>query len=70
MSGDHCQHRPAHRLTTLEFRQRLPPRRLGICRVRSGFPEGIPSLESLGMPAELHNVGNLKNGIVLVRVTA
>jgi twitching motility protein PilT len=30
------------------------------------IPEGIPSLESLGMPAELHNVGKLKNGVVLV----
>ena len=44
VSGDHLHHRPAHRLTTLEFRQRLPPRRLGICRVRTGFPERIPSL--------------------------
>src|SRR5438045_8274875 len=30
------------------------------------IPEGIPSLESLGMPQELFNVGKLKNGIVLV----
>ncbi|HEX3125792.1 MAG TPA: PilT/PilU family type 4a pilus ATPase [Thermoanaerobaculia bacterium] len=30
------------------------------------IPEGIPTLERLGMPAELHNVGKLKNGIVLV----
>src|SRR5437764_729463 len=30
------------------------------------IPEGIPSLESLGMPPELHNVGKLKNGVVLV----
>ncbi|MFL6202977.1 MAG: type IV pilus twitching motility protein PilT [Thermoanaerobaculia bacterium] len=30
------------------------------------IPEGIPTLEKLGMPAELHNVGKLKNGIVLV----
>ncbi|HEX7190130.1 MAG TPA: PilT/PilU family type 4a pilus ATPase [Thermoanaerobaculia bacterium] len=30
------------------------------------IPEGIPTLESLGMPAELHNVAKLKNGIVLV----
>jgi twitching motility protein PilT len=30
------------------------------------IPEGIPTLEGLGMPAELHNVSKLKNGIVLV----
>jgi len=30
------------------------------------IPEGIPTLEKLGMPAELHNVAKLKNGIVLV----
>ncbi len=30
------------------------------------IPEGIPTLEKLGMPAELHNVGKLKNGVVLV----
>ncbi|HUP58825.1 MAG TPA: PilT/PilU family type 4a pilus ATPase [Thermoanaerobaculia bacterium] len=30
------------------------------------IPEGIPSLESLKMPAELFNVSRLKNGIVLV----
>ena len=30
------------------------------------IPEGIPTLEKLNMPGELHNVGKLKNGIVLV----
>jgi twitching motility protein PilT len=30
------------------------------------IPEGIPTLEKLGMPPELFNVGKLKNGIVLV----
>jgi twitching motility protein PilT len=30
------------------------------------IPEGIPTLEKLGMPSELLNVGKLKNGIVLV----
>jgi twitching motility protein PilT len=30
------------------------------------IPEGIPTLESLKMPAELQNVAKLKNGIVLV----
>jgi twitching motility protein PilT len=30
------------------------------------IPEGIPTLEKLNMPAELYNVGKLKNGIVLV----
>jgi twitching motility protein PilT len=30
------------------------------------IPEGIPTLEKLNMPAELHNVGKLKNGVVLV----
>jgi twitching motility protein PilT len=30
------------------------------------IPEGIPTLEKLGMPRELYNVCNLKNGIVLV----
>ena len=30
------------------------------------IPEGIPTLESLKMPAELYNVGKLKNGVVLV----
>jgi twitching motility protein PilT len=30
------------------------------------IPEGIPTLEKLGMPAELSNIAKLKNGIVLV----
>jgi twitching motility protein PilT len=30
------------------------------------IPEGVPSLESLGLPAELSNICKLKNGIVLV----
>ena len=30
------------------------------------IPEGIPSIEQLGLPDELHNVSRLKNGIVLV----
>ena len=30
------------------------------------IPEGIPTLEKLGMPEELHNIAKLKNGIVLV----
>jgi twitching motility protein PilT len=30
------------------------------------IPEGIPTLDGLGMPAELHNIARLKNGIVLV----
>jgi len=30
------------------------------------IPEGIPTLEKLGMPAELKNIAGLKNGIVLV----
>jgi twitching motility protein PilT len=30
------------------------------------IPEGIPSLESLNLPAELFNIPKLKNGIVLV----
>jgi len=30
------------------------------------IPEGIPTLESLRLPAELSNICNLKNGIVLV----
>jgi twitching motility protein PilT len=30
------------------------------------IPEGIPSIEQLGLPQELYNVGKLKNGIVLV----
>jgi len=30
------------------------------------IPEGIPTLESLKLPAELSNICNLKNGIVLV----
>ena len=30
------------------------------------IPEGVPSLESLKMPAELWNIAKLKNGIVLV----
>ena len=30
------------------------------------IPEGIPTLDKLGMPGELHNVAKLKNGIVLV----
>jgi twitching motility protein PilT len=30
------------------------------------IPEGIPTLEQLNLPAELHNISKLKNGIVLV----
>jgi twitching motility protein PilT len=30
------------------------------------IPEGIPTLEQLGLPDELHNVSRLKNGVVLV----
>ena len=30
------------------------------------IPEGIPTLEKLGLPKELYNVSKLKNGIVLV----
>jgi len=30
------------------------------------IPEGIPTLEKLGMPGELSNIAKLKNGIVLV----
>ncbi|HJQ40423.1 MAG TPA: PilT/PilU family type 4a pilus ATPase [Thermoanaerobaculia bacterium] len=30
------------------------------------IPEGVPTLDSLAMPREVHNVGKLKNGIVLV----
>jgi len=30
------------------------------------IPEGIPTLEDLGLPQELHNAATLKNGIVLV----
>jgi twitching motility protein PilT len=30
------------------------------------IPEGVPTLEQLKLPRELHNVGKLKNGIVLV----
>src|SRR6185369_2912059 len=30
------------------------------------IPEGVPSLEALHMPREVHNVAKLKNGIVLV----
>jgi twitching motility protein PilT len=30
------------------------------------IPEGIPTIEQLGLPRELHHVGKLKNGIVLV----
>ena len=30
------------------------------------IPEGVPTLESLKMPKEIHNVSKLKNGIVLV----
>jgi twitching motility protein PilT len=30
------------------------------------IPEGVPTLESLKMPREVHNVGKLKTGIVLV----
>jgi twitching motility protein PilT len=30
------------------------------------IPEGIPTLESLSLPAELRNVSKLKNGVVLV----
>ena len=30
------------------------------------IPEGIPTIEQLGLPGELHNVARLKNGVVLV----
>ncbi|MGK2857021.1 MAG: type IV pilus twitching motility protein PilT [Thermoanaerobaculia bacterium] len=30
------------------------------------IPEGIPTIEQLGLPDELHNISRLKNGIVLV----
>jgi twitching motility protein PilT len=30
------------------------------------IPEGIPTIEQLGLPRELHQIGRLKNGIVLV----
>jgi twitching motility protein PilT len=30
------------------------------------IPEGVPTLQSLRLPAELHNIPKLKNGIVLV----
>jgi twitching motility protein PilT len=30
------------------------------------IPEGIPTLDGLGMPAEMHNIAKLKNGVVLV----
>ena len=30
------------------------------------IPEGIPTLEQLGLPQELHNIAKLKNGVVLV----
>jgi twitching motility protein PilT len=30
------------------------------------IPEGIPTIEQLGLPEELYNVGKLKNGIILV----
>lgn len=30
------------------------------------IPEGIPSIDELGLPQELHNIARLKNGIVLV----
>ncbi len=30
------------------------------------IPEGIPTLDGLGMPQELHNIAKLKNGVVLV----
>jgi len=30
------------------------------------IPEGVPSLDSLKMPKEIHNIAKLKNGVVLV----
>ncbi len=30
------------------------------------IPEGIPSIGGMGLPAELHNISSIKNGIVLV----
>ncbi|HVT43097.1 MAG TPA: PilT/PilU family type 4a pilus ATPase [Thermoanaerobaculia bacterium] len=30
------------------------------------IPEGIPTLDALGLPVELHNIPKLKNGVVLV----
>src|SRR5256714_9355257 len=47
--------------------------RVNICAQRGTYdivlrviPEGVPTLESLRLPAELSNICNLKNGIVLV----
>src|SRR5436305_2845621 len=34
--------------------------------VLRAIPEGIPTLDALGMPKEIYHVGSLKNGIVLV----
>lgn len=30
------------------------------------IPEGVPSIEDLGLPDEIHNISDLRNGIVLV----
>lgn len=44
MSRDRCHHGPTHRLTTFMFRHRRPAGHFRIGRVRTSFPEGIPSL--------------------------
>ena len=48
------------------FRVNIFPQRGTYSIVLRVIPEGIPTLESLKLPAELSNIGKLKNGIVLV----
>ncbi|MBW3565753.1 MAG: PilT/PilU family type 4a pilus ATPase [Acidobacteria bacterium] len=48
------------------FRVNIFSQRGSYAIVLRAIPEGIPSLEQLGLPKELLNVSKLKNGIVLV----
>jgi twitching motility protein PilT len=48
------------------FRVNIFFQRGTLAAVMRVIPRGIPSLEELGLPAELRNVAKLKNGIVLV----
>jgi twitching motility protein PilT len=48
------------------FRVNIFLQRGTYCVVLRVIPSGVPSLESLGMPAELAKVADLRNGLVLV----
>jgi twitching motility protein PilT len=48
------------------FRVNVFKQRGTLAAVLRVIPQGVPTLDELGLPRELYNVGKLKNGIVLV----